>query len=117
MSSHPKDSIADSKFTPVPSAIIKEIAPEATGTALKVLLVVLWKTWGEGKEAAFIDYKHMHEWTGVKSASAIGNALDQLTSKTRGIPAPLYVESGGGGKKNRYEINPAFVIYARNHKV
>ena len=68
-------------FTMVDNAIIDFVLPRLSGNEVKLLLYVLRKTRGWGKEEDAIPYSQIMVGTGIRSRSTVHKAVERLESK------------------------------------
>jgi phage replication O-like protein O len=79
-------------FVPVPNVYIEMYLPVLSGSELKILLTVLYRTIGQRKESDEISVEQLQQMTGL-AKSSIRAGLQRLL--TRGLIVQMKAAEGG----------------------
>lgn len=95
-----------SKYTTMDNLIIDHVMPGLSGSAWKVLTVIIRKTRGWHKEQDEVSFRQLLALTGIKSFTTLTKALDELEKKKI-----IIVDRGDGpGHTFIYSLNTDFEI-------
>lgn len=92
-------------FTRIHNYVIDHIMPTLKPNAFKLLMLIIRKTKGWGKDADRLSYSQLREGTGMKSDATLSAAIDELVSMQY-----ITVENDDKWSANNYVLNTTLEI-------